>query len=225
MKRMALPLMLAAVASCGDPMLPADYAGPPAAAVKGNVLPGAAGTARDARNGRLSLEWLDHVSVSLVGQNLHYQRSALLQTDWDIGLSLPTDSVKFDAPVSGSRAARIGVGKIVYFDDRDNDGKLDWSCDRADCDRVMAVSSQFVLYVERPPYCQAFGSDKPKPRVSAGYHYYSLDTGALRELPASDPMSFTIIDRPPASVDPALELQAFTEYLIRVWGLNPTGGC
>jgi hypothetical protein len=223
MKRVALLSVFATLASCGDPMLPADFSGPPAAAVKGNVLPGQTGAVEAARP-RMSLEWLDGGNLSLVGQSLSYQRSEKLQTDWDIGLTLPKDTAKFERSV-GARLIRIGVGKIVYFDDRDGDGKLDWTCRGASCDRVMAISSQFVLYVERPPYCQAFGGAPPKPRLSAGYHYYSFEGGALRNLAASDPMSFSLIDQAPADIDPSADLQAFVSSLLRLWSFNPTGGC
>jgi hypothetical protein len=223
MKRMALPLALAILASCGDPMLPANFSGPPAAAVSGNVLPGTTGNV-EAAHPRMSLEWLDDLNVSLVGQNLTYQRSEKLQTDWDIGLSLPKETAKFERSVN-ARLIRIGVGKIVYFDDRDGDNRVDWGCRGAGCDRVMAISSQFVLFVERPPYCQAFEGAPAKPRLSAGYHYYSFDGGILRPLGATESLSFTLIDRAPADSDPTAELQAFAEYLVRAWSLNPTGGC
>ena len=223
MKRVALPLVLATLVSCGDPMLPADFSGPPAAAISGNVLPGATATA-DAAHPHMSLEWLDNLNVSLVGQSLSYQRSEKLQTDWDIGLSLPKETAKFERSV-GSRSFRIGVGKIVYFDDRDGNDKLDWSCRGARCDRVMAISSQFVLFVERPPYCQAFEGAPPKPRLAPGYHYYAFEGGALRTLSASDPLSFTLIDRAPADSDPTAELQAFAKSLLSLWLLSPTSGC
>jgi len=223
MKRATLPLAFVTLASCGDPMLPADFTGPPAAAVTGNVVPGANG-AVEASHPRMSLEWLDTMNVSLVGQSLSYQRSEKLQTDWDIGLNLPKETAKFSRPV-GARSVRIGVGKIVYFDDRDGDGKLDWSCAGARCDRVMSISSQFVLFVERPPYCQAFEGAPPKARLAAGYHYYSFEGGSLRKLAPTEPMSFTIIDRAPAETDPTGELQAFAWYLLSLWSLNPTGGC
>jgi hypothetical protein len=204
-------------------MLPADFTGPPAAAVTGNVVPGANG-AVEASHPRMSLEWLDALNVSLVGQSLSYQRSEKLQTDWDIGLNLPKETAKFTRPV-GARSVRIGVGKIVYFDDRDGNDKVDWSCGDAGCDRVMSISAQFVLYVERPPYCQSFGGAPAKPRLAAGYHYYSYEGGVLRQLGPADPMSFTLIDRAPVDSDPIAELQAFAQALLNVWSSNPTTGC
>jgi hypothetical protein len=221
MKRVALPFVLAAFASCGDPMLPSGFSGPPAAAVKGNVLTSTTGASKDAEHPRLSLEWLDSLKTSLVAQSVSYERSKKLQTDWDIGLALPNETAKFDVPVSGGRTVRMGVGKLVYFDDRDNDGKLDWTCAGPLCDRVMAVSSEFVLYVDRPPYCQT--GSKPKALLASGYHYYSLDSGALRETSPSDPLNFNIIDESPADAAPTRELAAFVKYLVYLWGLNPDG--
>jgi hypothetical protein len=89
----------------------------------------------------------------------------------------------------------------------------------------MAISSQFVLFVERPPYCQPFGGAPAKPRLSAGYHYYSFEGGVLRQLAASDPMSFTLIDRAPVDSDSHGELQVFAEHLLSAWWPNPNGGC
>jgi hypothetical protein len=222
MKRVALPMVFVALSGCGDPMLPADFSGPPAAAVKGNVV--GTETNEDAVHPRLSLEWLDDMKLTLVGQSLSYQRSQKLQTDWDIGLAFPKETAKFDARV-GARQVRIGVGKIVYFDDRDGNGKLDWTCDDVRCDRVMAISSQYVLYVEKPPYCQAFEGGAPKASLAAGYHYYSFEGGSLRKLTAADPMSFTIIDRMPAEIDPTVDLQAFAAYLVDLWRVNLNSGC
>src|SRR5688572_7209836 len=108
MKRLTLPTMFAALASCWDPMLPADFSGPPAAAVKGNVVPNS--SAREAARPRMSLEWLDDLNISLVGQSVSYERSQKLQTDWDIGLTLPREAAKFERSV-GARSVRIGVGK------------------------------------------------------------------------------------------------------------------
>jgi hypothetical protein len=201
-------------------MLPSNFSGPPASAVTGNVVASATGGSKDAAHPRLSLEWLDNINAKLVSQSLNYQRSSKLQTDWDIGLALPEETAKFDVPV-GSRSARIGVGKIVYFDDVDNDGQLDWSCTGAGCDRVMAVSAEFVLFVERPPSCQT--TSKPKALLAAGYHYYSSASGGLREISPSDPLNFTIIDEAPVDAAPTRELESFALYLKNLWGLNPDG--
>jgi hypothetical protein len=89
----------------------------------------------------------------------------------------------------------------------------------------MSISSQFVLFVERPPYCQAFEGAPAKPRLAPGYHYYTIESGTPRLLTPTEPMSFTIIDRSPADTDPTLELQAFAAYLLGLWQRSPTGGC
>jgi hypothetical protein len=216
-------MLFVVLPACGDPMLPADFSGPPAAAVKGNVS-GTETLGSDAVRPRMSLEWLDDGNLALVGQAASYHRSQKLQTDWDIGLGLPKEIAKFNVSV-GARSARIGVAKLVYFDDRDGDEKLDWSCSGPRCDRVLAISSQYVLFVDKPPYCPAFEGATPKARLTTGFHYYSYDNGALRKLTAADPLSFAIIDRAPADIDPTSELQAFADYLALVWRLNLTSGC
>jgi hypothetical protein len=83
--------------------------------------------------------------------------------------SLPKETAKFEASL-GARSVRIRVGKIVYFDDRDGNDELNWSCQGDRCDRVMAISSRFGLYVERPSASPSPGPPA-KPRLSAGYHY------------------------------------------------------
>src|SRR5262245_4399935 len=143
-RRRALGLFaLGGIAACGDPILPSDFSGPPAGEVSGTVVEGASGAPKDADQPRLSLEWLNlgPGAPALVGQVLFYQRSEKLKSDWDIGLSTPSESAKFDIVV-GSRRVRIAVGKMVYYDDRVPDGRLDWSCATSTCDRVKAVSTQ-----------------------------------------------------------------------------------
>jgi hypothetical protein len=215
---LASAFVLAVLPACGDPMLPSDFAGPPAGAVSG-VVAGAG--QRDAERPRLSLEWLG--VPALVGQPLSYQRSTRLQNDWDIGLGLPAETVKFDFVVAG-RSVRIGVAKMVYFDDRIPDGRLDWSCRGDGCDRVRAVSAQFVLFVDTPPYCQSEGRPAVA-RLRAGYHYYAFEGSMLRELGADEAMSFTLTDRAPADSDPTADLRAFAAALERAWSIPGLDGC
>jgi hypothetical protein len=208
-------------------MLPSDYSGAPPGAIAGNVVRQTA--QRDADRPRLSLEWLaalapGETGPALIGQPLTFQRSTKLQNDWDIGLGLPSDEVKFELPLA-MRDARIGIGKMVYFDDRMADGRLDWSCTGAGCDRIKSVSAQFVVYVETPPLCQNTTARGAQPRLRAGYHYYSFDGGVARELAPAEAMSFTLIDRAPADIDLPNDLRAFADALRRAWSFSTGDGC
>jgi hypothetical protein len=224
------PLAVAVLAGCGDPVLPSDYAGTPAAAINGDVA-GLTSIVRDAERPRMSLEWLvgDDTNGALTGQLLTFRRSSKLQHDWDIGLGWPREGAKFDLPVEAGAGAgaRIGVGKIVYFDDRNNIDRVDWSCKGAGCNRVLAVSDQFVLYVDRPAYCQAVGKTMPEQRIGTGFHYLAFDaaTKVMREIGPAAPLSFTTIDTAPADSMPAADLQRFRDQLERSWWSGPLGGC
>ena len=231
MKRTPLPLApLAAVTlvgACGDPMLPSDFAGPPLGAISGTVSPGTSGEPRDALRPRLSLEWLAPFedTRSLIGQPVSYQRSKKLQSDWDIGLGLPAPGARFDAH-AGSQSVRIAVSKMVYFDDHNGDGRLDWSCRVLPCDTVKAVSAQFVLFVETPPYCQPRADLPPQPRLGAGYHYFMYaDDGVIREVSAAEPLEFTLTDRSLPDSDPTAALHTFTNQLLRSWSIASLSGC
>lgn len=208
---------------CGDPMLPSDYAGPPASAVRGTV----AGSSGDAERPHLALAWLAPDSIvdqamPLLGQSLSFQRSAGLHSDWDIGLAFPADAAKLNITV-GERPVRLAVAKMVYFDDRVADARLDWSCRAATCDVVKAVSAQFVVYIDAPPTCTTRTGIRP--RVSAGYHYYAHAAGSVRELAATESMSFTLIDRSVADSNPTTELRAFLGSLLWSWTLTAVDGC
>jgi hypothetical protein len=206
-------------------MLPSDFSGPPAAAVTGNVLPGLVGGTPEAAHPRLSLEWLSADSaLALIPQPLSFQRSSRLQHDWDIGLALPADSVKFDADV-GPRTVRMGVAKMVYFDDRNQNDAIDWSCRGPQCDRVLAFSDQYVVFVDKPQFCDPAAGTQPKTRLQPGYHYFSVSNGVLREMSSSDSLSFTLIDRAPADSDPTEALLSFAQGLVRIWQLGGLTGC
>jgi hypothetical protein len=230
MRRMTIPFALVAFAGCGDPVLPSDYAGPPAAAVSGNVI--GLAIEQDAQRPRMSLEWLvgdADTATSLVGQALSLRRSSRLQNDWDIGLWLPTDDAKIAVPVDAGAGAgaRVGVGKMVYFDDRNNIGRIDWSCVGPTCNRVLAVSSQFVLYVEQSSYCQQPGKTTPQLGIAAGYHYFTFDptTRVMVEQSSSDSMSFALIDKSPADSLPVHDLVDFRTQLWRNWHFGSLRGC
>ena len=224
---------------CGDPMLPSDYAGPPAATVSGDVSLSlqSAGFFRDADRPRLSLEWLATQgspvvtsAATLVGQPLRFARSTRIQNDWDIGLETPIDRAV--VPVSSGSAAgatsvRVGVGKMIYFDDRDGDGQLSWVCDGRGrpCDQVKAVSREFVVFVDAPVSCAAGLRGEVRQRLSAGYHYYRPEGPLLRKLAAGEPMSFVLEDRTLLESDPSADLRRFAEMLFSVVSRGPLDPC
>jgi hypothetical protein len=211
-------------------MLPGDFAGPPASAVSGNVVAAVGAGTKDAVRPRLSIEWLaGHLpypdTPSLIGQPVSYQRSSKLQNDWEIGLQLPTEAAKFVARVGGDSQVRLSVGKMVYYDDRTEDGHLDWSCRGARCDIVKAVSAEFVVFVESPLHCQPHEGGPLRARVPAGYHYFRYEEGVIAELGDRDAMSFVLTDRSLAESDPTAALRAFTQALLRSWSVSTLEGC
>jgi len=207
-------------------MLPSDYTGKPAGEVHGTVL--STRSEPEADRPLLSLEWLAPAdgrpgSTSLIGQLVRYQPSPKLQVGWDIGLGFPTEGTRLEFDV-GQQRVRLGVARMVYFDDRTQDRRLDWSCGGPDCDRVKAISAQYVLYIESPPYCQTEGRPA-QPRLRPGYHYYSFDGIHLRQLSSGEAMSFSLTDRTPADADPSAELRAFAGALWRSWSVSALEGC
>lgn len=227
---------------CGDAMLPSDYVGPPAATTTGNVvLEGVA--SRDAERPRLTLEWLlpeaENSTIPLVGQPLRFARSMRIQNDWDIGLETPIDRAKRALPdPSGQSRTRIAVGKMVYFDDRDDDGRVDWTCGQAStqlgdrirvCDQVKAVSREFVAFVEGSPGC-ALGPRGDGRRLAPGYHYFRIVSSPLgglsaQELGPDEPMSFSLGDRTLLESNPTEELRSFGSFLVRVLSSSSLPGC
>jgi hypothetical protein len=213
-------------------LLPSDYAGPPASAVSGNVIAGL-DVAKDAGRPRLSLEWLSDPQVmasgnagnGLIGQPLSFQRSPKLQNDWEIGLHLPAEGAKWTDLSYGLTKARLGVGKIVYFDDRMADERLDWDCNGDGCDVVKSVSAEFVVFVETPPTCQSVTGGQRRTRVSRGYHYYRLTGGSIRELDSRDSLSFVVTNLTLPESDPTTVLRDFAAVLLYSWSGGPLGSC
>lgn len=213
---------------CGDAVLPSDYAGPPASAVAGNVV-ASLGLTKDADHPRLSVEWLSSLdasndaSTALIGQDLRFVRSSKLATDWDIGLALPLDRATLAFPSSNVKAS---VGKMVYYDDRLGDGKLDWHCTGSTCDLVKSVSADFVVFVQSPPVCTPSTGGPARARVPSGYHYYRMEGGRPVELGADEPVSFVVTDESLSESNPSGDLRAFATALQSLWGLlNPFDGC
>jgi hypothetical protein len=226
----ALTIGLAAAnAGCGDAYLPADYAGPPAAAITGNVF--GEPTDKQAQYPMLSLEWLEAPASGaaplvgdLLGQPLRFVRSQRLDNDWDIDLPLPVEKAKL---VRTNASGRIGfsVGKMVYYDDRTHDGQLDWTCAGSNCDVIKAVSPEFVVFLESSPPCRTRVGDPIRPQVDRGFHYYRLLDGLPQELAQNEPLSFLITDQTPSESDPSADLRAFAEALLQLWSISALGGC
>ena len=233
-------------------MLPSDYVGPPAAAVTGNVTLEGVSSAREAERPRLSLEWLSEQGLTpaggspLVGQPLRFARSTKIQNDWDIGLETPIERAKLVVPGSqGGARVRVAVGKMVYYDDRDADGRLDWSCQpgsglgqiasAAACDQVKAVSREFVafIFVEGAgTACGPLGAraeSTTRQRLGPGYHYFriqqSLAGQLLYELGPDESMSFSLGDRTLGESNPSEELRAFALMLLRLFSSGSLQPC
>jgi hypothetical protein len=225
----------AAVAGCGDPVLPSDYVGPPASTTTGKVL--TLGAAREAARPRLSVEWLSRLNgapgeSTLEGQPLRFTRSVTLQSDWDIGLELPVDGAVMDlskaaTPVTGLRFA---VGKMVYFDDRDGDGRLNWNCQVGTCDLAKAVSHEYVVYVEGTRACRnattTQGSLNNAARPTAGFSYFSFEGSVPSKLDGREPLQFFLADQSLLQWNPSDDLRKFAKALILLWSLGSlSSGC
>jgi len=219
----ALPAALCL--GCGDSFLTEEFTGPPASAVSGNLVdPSSQG---DPGRPRLSLEWLANSATtgeqSLLGQLAAFGRSDKLDRHWDIDLFIPVDDARFNLDV-GTETARIGVSKMVYFDDRTADDRLEWACGSQDCDRVTAVSTEFVLFVDTPPFCLREGR-RTVPRTHSGYHFYSFEDGVLRKLGPDEPLSFTVPEGSVNRADINADLHAFVTALQRAWATSALDGC
>jgi len=223
------------VAGCGDPVLPSDYAGPPASTTTGKVVELGTVTAKEASRPRLSLEWLTSLSgaqgqSSLEGQPLRFSRSPTLQTDWDIGLEVPISSPKLiDQSDTGTDGLQISVGKMVYYDDRNADGRLDWTCRSGTCDLAKAVSYEYVVYVGGTKACRngTGGLETNSARPAAGYSYYEFQGGTIRKLNSDESVRFLLADLSLSQSDPSDELRKFARLLLTLWqSLGAlSGGC
>jgi hypothetical protein len=223
-----LPIVTSA--GCGDALLPSDYTGPPAAAVSGTVFAWAP-TDKVAQYPLLSLEWLGALDTpvearpaSLFSQPLRFARSRRLDNDWDIDLVLPDESAMLERSIAAGRF-RFSVGKVVYYDDRTRDGRIDWSCSGSSCDLVKAVSNEFVVFLESAPVCRPRTGVVTKTEIGRGFHYFRLEGGLPRELGKDEPIHFDITDRTPVDSDPSRQLRSFAEALLTMWRFDTLGDC
>jgi hypothetical protein len=225
-------LLLVGVGACGDPLLPADFTGPPTGAVNGVVVgedPGVAPAAQP----QLSLQWLapdrDDGRIRLVPQPLTFTRAAVIESDWNIDLARPRPSLQSEIE-SNHGDLRMLVGKIVYFDDSDGDGTLSWDCAESPCDRAVASGQEFVVYVLEPVVCRNAGEESinriETQLLSTGYHYFRYRGTALEEIDSSQPMRFLIESN--ATVDEETlrtDLETFSSRIVRKFSVNSLGGC
>jgi hypothetical protein len=221
------------VAGCGDPVLPSDYVGPPDSTTTGKVLTLGTVTAREAARPRLSVEWLTSLTgqpgtSALEGQPLRFSRSSTLTTDWDIGLEVPIRSPKlFEQTTSNSGGLQISVGKMVYYDDRNADGRLDWTCRTGACDIAKAVSYEYVVYVSGTMACRNSTGGLDGARPAPGYSYYEFQGGTIRKLKAAESVRFLMADLSLPQSDPSDGLRNFATLLLRYWSSLGalSGGC
>jgi hypothetical protein len=219
------------VSACGDPILPSDFSSVPASTLALNVPA--------AERPHLALAWLadpeSKTSVesvggladrqagqSLIGQSLTYTRTTTLQNDWNIRLGLPVNAVTFDLKVNSHRA-RVGVAKMVYFDDQKADGQIDWECRGDRCDRIRGISTEFVVFAQTSLPCQRDG--QPWPTLQAGYQYVAESGQSLRRLQPYEPVVFVQVDHAPAESTLVSSLRAFTKKLRLLWEAALLEGC
>lgn len=227
-RRASVVVGLGLVASCGDPILPADYSGPPASTVTGSVVKprmdsskggeggGAAAMPSEAHNPRMALAWLDAregEGRAPIGQPVSYKKTVTIESNTlEIALDNPVAGAKFDLD-DGSRA-RIAVGKVAYYDDRNNNLALDWECLGAHCDVVKSVSAQFLVFVDEPPTCRdGTGLGTAPTRIARGYHTFGLSGGEVVEAAPGAPLELELLDRSPAESNPTSDLKEFTHLL------------
>lgn len=218
---------------CGDALLPADYAGPPAAEIGGSVVRSDDSQHLEAKSPRLALVWLTSLeeaaaSSPLFVQPVSFSRSQELRKDWDIGLSTPAEAAKLTldiGPATTSRP-RMAIGKMVYFDDRDGNGVFGFPCTSAACDLVKAVSHEFVVYLDQPLTCQSDGpvGALSKVRLTRGFHHFEWDGHTMLEAPPGGDLRFML--QPGAGwPDAAATLQDFARQMVRTYRIGALTGC
>ncbi|MDX2022894.1 MAG: hypothetical protein SF187_21855 [Deltaproteobacteria bacterium] len=216
--------------ACGEALLPATYEGPAAAEVSGAVVRSTNAAVTEAGAPRFSLEWLNAApradEFPLHGQTVGFARSAQLQKDWDLEFAVPRQAAKMTLNF-GSGTATVAIGKLVYFDDKNGDGRLNWQCARHDCDQVKALGEEFVVFMDQPLTCTtttAEGVEK-RTRLSAGFHYFQWVGSSVKEVNRDADLRFELADTPASWVDPTSNLQRFMQQLQRSYGANALGGC
>lgn len=230
-----------AVPACGDALLPGDYAGAGSVAVSAKVSGASDDVVPEAQRPRLTLQWLtrqgwdDAAGPALAGQAVTFNPSPRLTAEWDLGLAPPLPAATRAMPSAGD--ARVSVGKLIYYDDVVADERLDWACRGAVCDRVQAVSREYIVYIDRPiertTSCSGARVSVSRSPVGAGFHYYAPadangDETPPHELTASVALTLVVGGGDLAENDPTEALQAFGATLGRTWASGPSApfeGC
>ena len=223
--------------ACGDALLPADYDGPAAAEVGGSVVRTTNASFTEASAPRFSIEWLqaapngkdsleEEQDGRLYGQTVAFTRSAQLRKDWDLEFAVPRPAAKIRLQL-GAGSTELAIGKLVYFDDKNGDGRVNWGCARSDCDQVKAMSEEFVVFLDQPLTCTASTLDgvEKRTRLSSGFHYFQWPGGSVKEVNVEDDLRFELADTPASWVDPTTSLQRFMQQLQRTYGASALGGC
>lgn len=211
-------------------MLPADYQGPPATEVGGIVVRQGNIAYTEAADPRFSVEWLNAKQgelggMSLLSQPVSFTRSQHLQKDWDLGIDLPKGAAQIRINF-GTDSAKVAIGKLVYFDDKDGDRQLDWNCTRLQCDQVKALSAEFVVFLDQPLTCagKSTGGNK-KTRFASGFHYFRLEGTSVQEISMDSDLQFELDDTPAGWANPTAQLQRFALQFQRAYSLGEFSGC
>jgi hypothetical protein len=227
----ACGLVLLGTTACGDVLLPADYQGPPASAVGGSVVRTDNAEFAEATDPRFSVEWLSgskdlNTGNFLFSQSVSFTRSQQLQKDWDLGIDLPKTAAKLKINL-GSMSTNMAVGKLIYFDDKDGNQRLDWNCSSTKCDQVKAVSAEFVVYLDQPLTCpsKAGGNNERKNRLGGGFHYFEFLGSTPLEVQRNADLHFDLTETPSAWADPTTALQRFAQQFQRNFVSGAFSGC
>lgn len=210
--------------------MPASYEGPAAAEVGGSVVRSATAAFTEAEAPRFSLEWLNAAprpnETSLHAQTVGFARSAQIQKDWDLEFAVPRQDAKMSLNF-GSSSVNLAIGKLVYFDDRDRDGRVNWQCGGSECDQVKAMSEEFVVFLDQPLTCTTTTADgvQKRTRLAGGFHYFQWLGTSVKEVSGNQDLRFELADTPASWVDPTTALQRFTQQLQRAYTAGSLGGC
>jgi len=217
---------------CGDALLPAQYSGPPEAEVSGVVFLDD-GMHQPARVPKLSLQWLTTQTrqaglSALTEQQISFERSAAVEQDWDIDLSRPTQTARTEVPPEHDNVQML-VGKIVYFDDANDDSMLSWRCRDAQCDRAVSVGEEYIVYVIEPVVCQSANTGGPARRVvrlTPGFHYFRYSGNIPEKIEPKDGVRFLVENQgAPSESQLVGDLQTFTDRLLFNFSLDALGDC